>query len=73
MILEKYCGKLNKMKIYTENLKNEILKFDNNNNEIFVIKNFKLFTNYKNCLLIKSKYVLIKFKTNKVNIDTLKI
>ena len=71
MEIGKILWKINKIKIYTEkNFNQEILKFDNNNKQIFsIIKNHKLQELLTNKL---KKNVLIKFKTNKVNIDTLK-
>ena len=60
--LDKILWKINKIKIYTEkNFNEEILKFDNNNKQIFsIIKNYDL-QKLLNDKLKKSKFV--KFKT----------
>ena len=67
--IEKISWKLNKIEIYTDNLKNEkILNFENSNYELFsIVKNFKLFEILEKSLS-KNKY----FK--KMNrIDTTKV
>ena len=55
--IENISWKLNKIEIYTDNLKNEkILNFENSNHELFsIIKNFHLFEILEKSLL-KSKY-----------------
>ena len=59
--INKFLWKINKIEIYSENLKNEkVLNFENKNEELFsVIKNFDLyktlFVNLKNSNLVKFK------------------
>ena len=68
--INKFLWKINKIEIYSENLKNEkVLNFENKNEELFsVIKNFDL---YKTLFVSLKKSNLVKFK-KKVSYDILK-
>ena len=68
--INKFLWKINKIEIYSENLKNEkVLNFENKNEELFsVIKNFDL---YKTLLVNLKKSNLVKFK-KKISFDSLK-
>ena len=67
--IEKILWKINKIKVYTEkNSNEEILKFSNNNEEIFsIIKNYELYK-LLNDELKKSKLIKFKKTTNLDNI-----
>jgi len=56
--IKKILWKLNKIQIYTENLKNDLLlNFENNNKQLFsIIKNFQFYEILKKNLLKNNKY-----------------
>ena len=61
--IEKIAWKLKKIEIYSDNLKNEkILKFENNNDQLFsIIKNYKLYETINKSLLNSKFYKKKKF------------
>ena len=69
--IENIIWKLNKIEIFSENLKNEkILDFENSNDQLFsIIKNFKLYNLLFESLLNDKLYKKINFEKKLKNLD----
>ena len=69
--IKKILWKINKIEVFTDNLKNEkILDFENNNKEIFsIIKNYKLYDILKKSLKKNSFFKEIYFKKKIPNLE----
>ena len=67
--IEKICWKINKIEILTENLhKEKILKFENNNNQLFsIVKNYKIYETVEKSLLNNKNFKKI-YKNNYSNL-----